>query len=98
MSKDPNAATPYVHEAGDTKSITDGMSCWKDRHRMCGGDCVAFNPEAPEGSFERCHLLVFKSQQALGALMLAKRQPAPATAAAHSKADLFPPPPAGKKP
>jgi hypothetical protein len=86
--------------APETKALGDGAVCWRDQRRICDGTCVAFNVEAESGSFDRCVLLVFRSQEAAAAMRAAKAAegaPRKATGPATAAPDLFPPPPQVKK-
>lgn len=46
--------TPFIHPP-DEREQTNGM-CWINSNRACGADCMAFDPEAPEG-YEKCRVL-----------------------------------------
>lgn len=49
---------PLPHlEKPDEVAQQEGSICWLNPARMCGGDCVAHNPGASEGSPDRCTVL-----------------------------------------
>lgn len=59
----------HIHPP-DTLEVQNGESCWLDGNRICGGDCMAFNPggEGPE----KCSVLVMGGQLAQAATDLVK--------------------------
>jgi len=46
--------TPYIHPPEEREQL--GGMCWINHNRVCGADCMAYDPEAPEG-YEKCRVL-----------------------------------------
>lgn len=50
--------------ADPAENGSTGLFCYKDQHRPCGPECMAFLPQVPEGAtyvgvqWAHCHLLV----------------------------------------
>lgn len=63
---------PHI-EAPDKKVISDGSICWRDKDRVCGGDCVAFNfvgyglgPDDSQQAHQQCMLIMLRVPQKPG--------------------------------
>jgi hypothetical protein len=66
--------TQYVHRP-DELDLRAGMVCWLESTRVCGPDCVAFNPEeldehgAPNNVPTQCLVLTYMGQSGAAALV-----------------------------
>lgn len=66
--------TPFI-ERPDEMDIRAGVLCWLDGSRVCGADCVAFNPEEQEAGLasdgpNKCLVLMYMGQQGSAALSI----------------------------
>ncbi len=65
---------PHIDKPDEIRA---GLSCWLNQNRICQSDCMAFDPEAPEGSFDCCRILA-AAQGLIPVMQLAQRPMHPA--------------------
>lgn len=100
-----SAGQPFV-ERPETLDLRRGSLCWLDGSRVCGADCVSFNPdELDENGLEtdspnKCLVLVYMGQQGSAAVSTLALNRKAAQRAQDERRGAAPPAPpvGGKKP
>lgn len=70
-----SAGQPFI-ERPSQLDLRNGSLCWMDGSRVCGADCVAFNPEELDNhglatdSPNKCLVLTYMGQQGSAALSI----------------------------
>lgn len=74
--RDAASKKPFIHRP-EQLDIGKGALCWMDGARLCGPDCVAFNPQegldpsgVPVDSPNKCLVLTYMGQQGSAALSI----------------------------
>lgn len=86
----------YIHRP-DEIDLQDGMTCWLDGERVCGGDCMAFNIDGDGPN--QCLVLHYQGQIGSAALIeIAANKKRLQLAQDQERKERQGPPPPGVKP